>query len=143
MLLLHIQKYWKSLQDHNLILSRSQNSFRLNSNKVLLVGMVESPHFQKWLGVLKQEFPEKKILIFPTDRPRFNKSNSILQGKKSIRIFKSDLHYRYKYRVHEILDIKKDKFDIIDEISDIFIDDIETTEHKNRTVRRFKNGFIG
>jgi glycosyltransferase involved in cell wall biosynthesis len=66
-------------------------------------------------------------------------NDKLIDSYKSIRIFKSDLHYRYKYRVHEILDIKKDKFDIIDEVSDIFIDDIETTEHKNRTVRRFKN----
>ena len=33
--------------------------------------MLDSPHFQKWLKIFAQEFPNQKIFVFPSDRPRF------------------------------------------------------------------------
>jgi hypothetical protein len=66
-------------------------------------------------------------------------SNDVLLNNYfSIRIFKTSVGYKYKYRVHEFLQVKKKE---IEEINDekIFIDDIETVEHKNRSVIRFKN----
>ena len=66
-------------------------------------------------------------------------SNDVLLNDYfSIRIFKSINAYKYKYRVHEFLQIKKKEIDEIDDVK-IFIDDIETIEHKNRSVIRFKN----
>ena len=64
-------------------------------------------------------------------------NEKLLNDYYSIRIFKSSLNYRYKFRVHEFLQIKKkDICEINDE--SIFIDDVETVEHKNRSVVRFK-----
>ena len=62
----------------------------------------------------------------------------LLNDYYSIRIFRSNQNFRYKFRVHEFLNVKKRE---IDEISDenIFLNDLVTVEHKNRSVRRFKN----
>ena len=66
-------------------------------------------------------------------------SNDVLLNDYfSIRIFKTSAEYKYKYRVHEFLQVKKKEIEEIDD-DKIFIDDIETIEHKNRSVIRFKN----
>lgn len=61
-------------------------------------------------------------------------NNYLRNDYTSIRIIKSTENLRYKYRVHEHIDVKK-KIEILDER--IFINDIETMEHKNRSVNRY------
>ena len=63
--------------------------------------------------------------------------NNFLQNEYlSNRIIKTSENLRYKYRVHEQIDISKKHIqEIID--PEIFINDIETMEHKNRSVARF------
>ena len=65
-----------------------------------------------------------------------NYHNNFLQNEySSIRIIKSSENLKYKYRVHEHIDVnKKNVHDIID--SEIFINDIESTEHINRSSNR-------
>ena len=46
---------------------------KLNNDLILLVGMVDSPHFQRWVKILRDLFPEKKIYVFPSDRPKIKK----------------------------------------------------------------------
>ena len=46
---------------------------KLNNDLILLVGMVDSPHFQKWIKILRELFPEKSIYIFPSDRPKIKR----------------------------------------------------------------------
>jgi glycosyltransferase involved in cell wall biosynthesis len=89
MLVLHINKVYKNFKAEIPNLKRSERIANLSQNTILLVGMVESPHFQKWLNALKQELPNKKILVFPSDRPRFNrkKLNVLKKENKSTRIF--------------------------------------------------------
>jgi len=53
----------------------------LNMNVILLVGMADSPHFAKWLQTTRQEFPGRKILIYPSDRPRFKDTRILLRKK--------------------------------------------------------------
>ena len=53
------------------IIYKSKKFYPLNKNKILLVGMSDSPHFQKWIEFTRQAFPSVKILVFPSDRPRF------------------------------------------------------------------------
>ncbi len=50
-------------------ISRNTNA-QLDEKLILFVGMHDSPHFQKWLKYYIAEFPEMKIVIFPSDRPR-------------------------------------------------------------------------
>jgi len=57
-------------------------AFKSNKNIILLVGMADSPHFLKWLETMQREFPERKILVFPSDRPRF-RNTKILWNKKN------------------------------------------------------------
>jgi glycosyltransferase involved in cell wall biosynthesis len=74
MLLSHIQKNSKNPTSDNPSIKNRQKSHRLNQNKIMLIGMADSPHFQKWLKVAQEEFPHKVFLIFPSDRPRFKNS---------------------------------------------------------------------
>ena len=90
MLVLHINEVYKNFKAEIPNLKRSERIGNLSQNTILLVGMAESPHFQKWLNTLKQELPDKKLLVFPSDRPRFNKKklSSLKNGNKSTRIFR-------------------------------------------------------
>lgn len=54
----------------------------------------------------------------------------------SKRIIKSSENLRYQYRVHEDIVFNEPKYI---EDTDIFIDDLETQEHKVRSVSRYKN----
>ena len=63
--------------------------------------------------------------------------NGYLQDKYySTRIIKTDENLKYKYKVHEKIDIENE---LISELEhDIFIDDIETREHIERSFRRYR-----
>ena len=74
MLISHIQRTHKNIICKIPILTRSKKSYKLNQSKILLVGMAESAHFQKWLLAVQEEFPDRKILIFPSDRPRLTRA---------------------------------------------------------------------
>lgn len=66
-----------------------------------------------------------------------NLQNNFLQNEYlSNRIIKTSENLRYKYRVHEQIDISKKQIQEIND-PDIFINDIETMEHKNRSVARY------
>ena len=107
MLIPHILKTFKNLETNPLSSDRSKKSSRLNKDKILLVGMADSPHFQKWLRILQTEFPEKKFLVFPSDRPRLTKAklNELKQFKKSIRIFKLFPIEKLNFISYYVLDI--------------------------------------
>lgn len=68
--------------------------------------MIESPHFQKWLSAVQNEFPDKKILVFPSDRPRF--SNLSLRALKSrhnsMRIFQLIPSGKVNFMAYYVLD---------------------------------------
>ena len=55
----------------------------------------------------------------------------------SNRIFKTSENFRYKYRVHEILDVKQKDIHHLMNDDDIFIHDNETYQLKNRSIRRY------
>ena len=107
MLLLHIQRTYKGLQAGESIYGRSKKFGRLNHSKILLVGMVESSHFQNWLKALLQEFPDKEIHIFPSDRPHLSSANLIKLHKigKSVRIFKLSRIGRLNFVLYYALDL--------------------------------------
>lgn len=56
---------------------------------ILLIGMVDSPHFNKWVHTIGQEFPGQKIIIFPSDRPRVKHQKNLSNGIWQIRKFKT------------------------------------------------------
>ena len=76
-------------------------------NVVLLVGMVDSPHFIKWSQTVCKEFPERKILIFPSDRPKFRYAKNSLHRKSKLRnlkIFKLVLFEKLNFALYFLLD---------------------------------------
>jgi glycosyltransferase involved in cell wall biosynthesis len=82
-------------------------SWRLGIGKIMVIGMADSPHFQKWLKTLCQEFPDRKIFIFPSDRPRSKLKNfeSIdLIGRKSTRFFRLTPIVNLNFVLYYVLD---------------------------------------
>jgi glycosyltransferase involved in cell wall biosynthesis len=108
----HIQKTYKKLQAGELIEARSQRFAKLDQNKILLVGMADSSHFQQWLKVLQLEFPEKRILVFPSDRPHFTrvKLKGLKRGRRSTRVFQliqnGDLNFIAYYVLDNLLGLR-------------------------------------
>jgi glycosyltransferase involved in cell wall biosynthesis len=102
----HIQKTHRKLQAGEFIEVRSQRSTQLDKEKILLVGMADSSHFQQWLEVLQQEFPEKKILVFPSDRPHFTRVRlkGLKRGRKSTRVFQLFHNGHLNFITYYVLD---------------------------------------
>ena len=79
----------------------------VNMRPILLIGMVDSPHFNKWVHTVKQEFPEQRIIIFPSDRPRVsyprNLSNGIAQTRK-FKTFKLVPFRKLNFVLYYVLD---------------------------------------
>ena len=106
MLISHIHRNFKNIGGKIPISTRSKKSSKLNKSKILLVGMAESAHFQKWLLAVQQEFPDRKILIFPSDRPHLTRTKLIAlkQGKGSTRIFKLIPNGKLNFIFYYLLD---------------------------------------
>ena len=86
MLLLHIQRNFMRLKKGEVSLGRSKKTSKLNHNTILLVGMVDSPHFQKWINTLREEFTDKDIYIFPSDRPRLLRHKEVASQRRIARV---------------------------------------------------------
>lgn len=86
MLLLHIQRTFLSLYKGDVSIGRSKKISKLNHKAILLIGMVDSPHFQKWIDTLREEFTDKDILIFPSDRPKLLRYKEFTFKKRIARV---------------------------------------------------------
>ena len=107
MLLLHIQRTFLRLMEGNASLGRSKKFSKLNQNVILLVGMVDSPHFQKWINTLREEFTDKDIIIFPSDRPRFlsNKEITFHRHFARVSIFQLVPGKKLNFSLYYLLDL--------------------------------------
>lgn len=82
MLVKYLAKNENFLESNSYVNKKKHDAFDLNLNTILLVGMADSPHFIRWLQTVCQEFPEKKIIVFPSDRPKFKYTKNLLFEKK-------------------------------------------------------------
>jgi glycosyltransferase involved in cell wall biosynthesis len=85
----------------------SLKSLKLDLNVMLLVGMADSPHFIKWLTIMEQEFPERKIIIYPSDRPRFKHTKNSLFKKnrnRKLKVFKIIPYNILNFALYFLLD---------------------------------------
>jgi glycosyltransferase involved in cell wall biosynthesis len=85
----------------------SLKSLELDLNVMLLVGMADSPHFIKWLTIMEQEFPERKIIIYPSDRPRFKYTKNSLFKKnrnRKLKVFKIIPYNTLNFALYFLLD---------------------------------------
>jgi glycosyltransferase involved in cell wall biosynthesis len=107
MLIIHIIQALKALKKDAINYQVPKKIRKPNNNKILLIGMLDSPHFQKWLKFLNQEFPDRKILVFPSDRPK-SKIKVIVNQKsvliKSILIFRLVPFRKLNFAIYYTLD---------------------------------------
>lgn len=107
MLMLHIQRIFLRLSSGDASLGRSKKFSKLNHNVILLVGMVDSPHFQKWVNTLKVELTDKQIIIFPSDRPRLlrNKEATVQERVARVKIFQMVPARKLNFALFYIFDL--------------------------------------
>ena len=107
MLIFKISKNFKYLISQGPIQDRSTRAAKLDQNKILLIGMLDSPHFHKWLSAITKELPSKKVLIFPSDRPRSFDKKVVKSTRKQkfIRIFRLFPNIQINFVLYYVLDI--------------------------------------
>ena len=107
MLIFKISKNFKYLISQGPIQDRSTRAAKLDQNKILLIGMLDSPHFHKWLSAITKELPSKKVLIFPSDRPRSFDKKVVMGTRKQkfIRIFRLFPNIQINFVLYYVLDI--------------------------------------
>jgi glycosyltransferase involved in cell wall biosynthesis len=107
MLILKINRNFNAIQKNQLIPHSNNKSKKINNEKIMLIGMIDSPHFHKWVEAVMAQFPDKKVLIFPSDRPRFSddKFNVWKLSNKSIKIFKLSFFKKINFILYYSLDI--------------------------------------
>jgi glycosyltransferase involved in cell wall biosynthesis len=87
--------------------STSLESLELDFNLVLLVGMADSPHLIKWLTIMEKELPERRIIIFPSDRPRFRHTQNSVYKKnrnRKLKVFKIVPYNKLNFALYFLLD---------------------------------------
>ena len=107
MLLKKSAKYWKYLKLNLYAEEKCHQTSVPDLRVMLLVGMVDSPHFIKWLQVVRQEFPRRKLIVFPSDRPRYVAARKILYGNHSdrnLRIFRLLPVRKLNFTIYFLLD---------------------------------------
>ena len=94
------------LQNDIPIYKSNTNNYKVNSDTILVVAMLNSPHFHTWLRGMQLEFPEKRLILFPSDRPRLTRSslNSLKSDHKKTKVVKFTYGWRFNYLWSVILD---------------------------------------
>ena len=108
MLVLYIQRSFNALKKHSIDFLPAKKTYKLKRNRILLVGMLDSPHFQKWLKVVYQEFPKRKILIFPSDRPKSKLQEIRIRNnidKQSILLFNIIPFRKLNFATYYVFDV--------------------------------------
>jgi glycosyltransferase involved in cell wall biosynthesis len=86
--------------------SKHKRIYRSKSNRILFVGMAESSHFERWVSVTVDNFPEAQVYIFPSDSPHLKKSGikSLKVKSNSVKIFQLIPFARINYLAYFFLD---------------------------------------
>jgi glycosyltransferase involved in cell wall biosynthesis len=86
-------------------MNRNSHAQKERDHWILMVGMVNSPHFQKWISGMKQSGEIKKVLVFPTDRysgiPEFYKQ---FDSSFELKVLASHTPHKIFYYVSFALD---------------------------------------
>ena len=107
MLIFHIRNAFNQIETGKFLSRSSHKILKLNPDKLLLVGMVDSPHFRKWLTAVQEEFPSKLIYVFPSDRPWSNgfKIQKLKQKKQDRpKLFKLFFNLKMNFIAFYLLD---------------------------------------
>jgi glycosyltransferase involved in cell wall biosynthesis len=85
----------------------SVESLELDLNVILMVGMADSPHFIKWITAMGQELPEHRIIVYPSDRPRFKHTQTSLYMRnrnRKLKVFKILPYNKLNFIAYFLLD---------------------------------------
>ena len=108
MLLKHIATWSKYLNgDIGIDSTLINRNPKFRRGVILLIGMVDSPHFRKWLSSTQSNLPDAKIWVFASDRPHLDRSAiKILKNQhnhtKIVRIFP---HKKVNFAIYYVFDI--------------------------------------
>jgi glycosyltransferase involved in cell wall biosynthesis len=109
MLILDILRTQKRVSLNAPLLDNFNSDAKVYPDKIIFIGMIDSPHFVKWLKSYTAEFPIMKVLIFPSDRPRIFSEKDLrkMTGQENIKLFKllriKSLNFALYYSLDMIL----------------------------------------
>ena len=106
-LIRHILKTQKEIDAGKVLSKRSARVMKLNSSRVLFIGMADSPHLRGWIAATKKELPELELFLFPSDRPRFDPlaGNSLSELRKDARVFMIVKNRKLNFAINFGLDL--------------------------------------
>jgi glycosyltransferase involved in cell wall biosynthesis len=106
-LIRHILKTQKEINAGKVLSKRSARVMKLNSSRVLFIGMADSPHLRGWIAATKNELPELELFLFPSDRPRFDPiaGNSLSELRKDARVFTIVKNRKFNFAINFGLDL--------------------------------------
>ena len=86
--------------------SRGKRS-SVRPKRLFLVGMADSPHFQRWLNTTQNNFPHIKIWVFPSDRPRLTRGKlKLLRGSGAeTKVFRLFPQHKINFIIYYVADI--------------------------------------
>ena len=86
---------------------KKRNPSKIRPKQLFLIGMADSPHFQRWLQTTQMNFPEIKIWIFPSDRPRLTRSKiKLLKGVGArTKVFRLFPQHKINFIIYYVSDI--------------------------------------
>jgi glycosyltransferase involved in cell wall biosynthesis len=76
-----------------------------NRKKILVVGMLDSPHFQKWVNELQQQKLFDDILLFPSDSPKVKFARNYTKSDTNIRRMHFKVGKFTNWAIFKILDL--------------------------------------
>jgi glycosyltransferase involved in cell wall biosynthesis len=81
------------------------NPANRNRKKILIVGMLDSPHFQKWVNELQEQELFDRIFLFPSDSPRSKFAHKYLKSKTNTKRAHFKVGKFYNWVIFKILDL--------------------------------------
>ena len=102
----HIWLANKSIGKGDQIREDRENFSKVRSDTILIVGMLDSPHFQTWLTGVREEFPNRRLILFPSDRPGLtkDKAQKLVGEHKNLKVFKLLPHWKLNFYAFAVLD---------------------------------------
>jgi len=81
------------------------NLVKRTGRQILIVGMLDSPHFQKWVNELQKQKIFDRIFLFPSDSPKNKFSNKYLKTQTKIKRFHFKVGKLSNWAIFKTLDL--------------------------------------
>jgi glycosyltransferase involved in cell wall biosynthesis len=81
------------------------NLVNRTGRQILIVGMLDSPHFQKWVNELQKQKIFDRIFLFPSDSPKNRFSNKYLKTQTKIKRFHFKVGKLSNWAIFKTLDL--------------------------------------